>query len=139
MKREKQMKGPADYVDKRKPKVEGQYHNNRDRIELWYDTQYLSKHNPAASAYKPNHDSKSQSTRASNANLNRDKSPKATIQKIKRDDSPSPTTYKDVDHTWMKTSPFRSTFNYTIKKEKKSSFIDEMQAAKKKLPQCGHY
>ena len=71
--------------------------------------------------------------------MNRDKSPKATIVPIKRDDSPSPTSYKDVDHTWKKTSLHRTTMNYTIKKDAKRSFIEEMQKAKKTLPQCGHY
>ena len=61
------------------------------------------------------------------ADMNRDKSAKDPMIKFKRDNSPSPHTYKDVDTKWKKISTYRNTSNhqYTIKKDKKGSFLDE--------------
>lgn len=54
----------------------------------------------------------------------------------KRTDAPSPTSYKDVDKNWKQLAVYRNTsnHNYTIKKEKKTSFLDQTLKAKAKVP-----
>ena len=127
IKREKVMKGPADYDDKRKVKIPGTYTQNTPGGGLMNETEFLAKSVPGSNAYKPNFDVQSKATRIPKANLNRDKSPKSPLVPYKRDDSPSPVTYKDVDKNWKKMSTYRNTSNhvYTIKKESKRSFLDE--------------
>ena len=102
------------------------------------ETEFLAKSTPGSGHYKPNFDVMSQAKRIPRADLNRDKSPKTLP--LKKDDSPSPTTYKDVDVNWKKMSTYRtSNFNYSIKKEKRSSFLDETLKKKSTVPQVGHY
>ena len=105
------------------------------------ETEYLGKQTPGCNFYKPNFSAKSQATRSPNANLNRDKSPKEPLIPYKKDNSPSPFTYKDVDTKWKKMSTYRNTLNhvYTIKKETKTSFLDQTLKHKTKVPQVGHY
>ena len=102
------------------------------------ETEFLAKSTPGTGHYKPNFDASSSVRRIPRADMNRDKSPKS--RPFKKDDSPSPVTYKDVDTNWKKMSTYRtSNFNYSIKKEKRSSFLDESIKQKQKVPQVGHY
>ena len=73
--------------------------------------------------------------------MNRDKSPKSPLIPVKRTDAPSPTSYKDVDKNWKKMSTYRNTsnHNYTIKKEAKSTFLDQTIKQKKTIPSVGGY
>lgn len=97
------------------------------------ETEFLAKCTPGTGHYKPNFEVQSKAKRVPRADMNRDKSPKS--RPIKQDNSPSPTTYKDVDVNWKKMSTYRtSNFNYSIKKEKRSSFLDETLKNKTKVP-----
>ena len=60
--------------------------------------------------------------------MNRDRSPKDPLKPYKKTDAPSPTSYKDVDVNWKKLGTYRNTsnHNYTIKKEVKTTFLDEI-------------
>ena len=117
-KREKDMKGPADYNDDRKKKIPGNYTLKTETGQLMHEVEFLAKSSPASNFYNPNLKASSSMRRISQAHMNRDKSPKSPLIKIKRDDSPSPTSYKDVDTNWKKTSTYRNTnnHNYTIMK-----------------------
>ena len=49
--------------------------------------------------------------------------------------------YKDADTKWKKLANYRSSSStqYTISKQKKSSYLTEIQKAKAKLPSVGLY
>ena len=140
-KREKVMKGPADYTDPRKQKIPGNYTLKTVTGQLMNETEFMAKQSPGSNHYNANLNASSSVSRITQANMNRDRSAKSTMVKIKRDDSPSPTSYKDVDTKWKMTSTYRNTssHNYTIKKDKKGSFIEESLKSKKTIPQVGHY
>ena len=105
------------------------------------ETEFMSKQSPASNHYKLNYSTASNNHRIPQAHMNRDKSPKAPLIPYKRTDAPSPTSYKDVDKNWKKLATYRNTsnHNYTIKKEAKSSFLDQTLKLKSKVPQVGHY
>jgi len=125
IKREKNLKGPADYNDERKVKILGQYSTATAIGQLMNETEFMAKSVPASNQYKLNYESQAKAVRQPRADLNRDKSPKNPMVALKKNDSPSPVTYKDVDKNWSKTSNFPVTnFNYSIQKEPKKSFLD---------------
>ena len=129
------MKGPADYSDARKTKIPGTYTQKTVTGQLMNETEFLAKTTPASNAYKPNFEALAKASRVPRADMNRDKSPKAPLIPMKKNDSPSPVSYKDKDNSWKKMSTYRnSSFNYTISKKPKASFLDENLKKKKTIP-----
>jgi len=119
------LKGPADYVDERKPRILGTYTQNTVIGQLMNETEFMAKSVPASNAYSPDYKLSSLKPRIPRADLNRDKSPRNPLVPLKRDDSPSPTSYKDVDKNWKKMSNFATTnFTYTVSKQPKKSYLD---------------
>ena len=139
-KREQKMKGPADYVDKRKARIIGSYTSKEPVASFLPQVEYEATQSPGSGAYKPNERASSLNKRQPNANLNRDKSPKVMLKPTKRDDSPSPAHYKDADRTWSKLSQHvTKNYAYSISKEPKRSFIDIEMKNKKAVPAAGTY
>ena len=130
------MKGPADYIDIRKRKINGFYDTKAPIGAVVGEVQYLGTQTPGTGHYEL----KTETTqmRSPRADLNRDKSPKKPLRPVVRDDSPSPASYQ-ADN-WKKTSSYRnSSFNYSINKAKKQSFFEKDIKAKKNNPGIGQY
>lgn len=122
------MKGPADYNNLKKTKILGNYTLKTVTGQLMNETEFMAKQSPGSNHYQVKDNTMSNNRRIPQAHMNRDKSPKAPLIPYKRTDAPSPTSYKDVDVNWKKMSTYRNTsnHNYTIKKEAKTTFLDEI-------------
>ena len=122
------MKGPADYENSRKTKILGNYTLKTVSGQLMTETEFCAKQSPGSNHYQVKDALNSNTRRIPQAHLNRDKSPKSTLIPLKRTDAPSPASYKEVDVNWKKMSTYQNTnnHNYTIKKEAKTTFLDEI-------------
>ena len=122
------MKGPADYSNTRKTKILGNYTLKTVTGQLMNETEFMSKQSPASNHYAIKEGNVSNNRRIPQAHMNRDKSPKAPLIPTKRTDAPSPASYKEKDINWKKMSTYRNTsnHNYTIKKEAKGSYLDQI-------------
>ena len=136
-KREKNMKGPADYKPDKKKKVKGNYLLNERAGQFMDEIEFTANQSPGSNHYKQiNEGQSSLKPRASNANLNRDRSPKDSIFDAKGEkDKPGPASYKGIDNNWKRMSPYKNTIpNFTIPKNKYESFIDVHTKQKSKVP-----
>lgn len=136
--REKNLKGPADYVDQQKKKIEGYYDTRGPKQAMMSEIHFKSSQTPSSNHYTVSTAGiEKQSPRA---DLNRDRSPKKALVPVVKNYSPSPTSYKDVDENWKKMSSYRNTnYKFSITKAKKTSFFEKIAKEKMKVPGTGQY
>ena len=138
-KREKQLKGPADYSTERKYKIKGHYQSAVPSGGFMQETEFLAAESPAPTKYEADKAKMKQKKRSPEASLTRDgKGPRPICLPYKKDDSPNPFTYKDVDTNWSKLSPHPTTQGQIWKKEKAGSWLEVHQKDKKFVPGPGY-
>jgi hypothetical protein len=140
-KREKSLKGPADYKSERKHKIKGNYLLKERSGQFMDEIHYTSNQSPGSNAYKPDPAKLSSVPRQPRANLNRDKSERKSVFNGRKGekDLPGPNTYKGVDDKWTKMSGFKVKPNYSFSKTKLETYVDQKIKVNKKVPGAGHY
>jgi hypothetical protein len=145
-KREKGMKGPADYADykaEKHIKIKGNYHLKERSGQLMDEVEFTSAQSPGSNHYKKmDVGVLSQNPKSPGAMLNRDKSDRKSVFEARggAKESPGPAAYKGVDTNWKQMSPFKANNStYTIPKTKFESFVDIHTKKKNIVPGVAKY